>query len=401
MEVLINTHNRPLWFHEIVRPIASLIINPEYLPETDSGKKLTFRPFLTLLVYYYLKNIDSLRSLITHLKTENHVSKIGLFPVGLSTIHDCFHRYPIILFQNIYIYLLKTFPAFEIEEFKTLGRFVISDGSIFPIAVNQFWAEFRKRCKAVKMHLNFELNQMLPTCFLVTNGKHDERTSLRLMIQEAVTYIADRGYLSFDLFKDIIDESAHFIIRVRKNLHYQVKEQLKVQVIESVKYIFFQITDELVIFNSDKHQITYRRISFRTRKTLFILVTNRFDLTTYQIIRLYAFRWQIELFFRYFKRLLNGIHFINQSERGVTIQFYVILIINLLLLRLKQNLLKNVVSRNKHKTNKCNQEYFGNTEEFVNSIGNNIPSQLKIRKQEIQAIRNLLLKNFQLAFDFL
>jgi len=401
MEVLINTQKHSLWFHEIVKPIVELLNNPEYLPATDSGKKLTFIPFLNLLVYYYLKNIDSLRSLITHLKTENHVAKIGLFPVGLSTIHDCFHRYQVTLFQNIYSYLLRTFPTIEIEEFKTLGRFVISDGSIFPIAVNQFWAEFRKRCKAVKMHLNFELNQMLPTCFLVTHGKHDERTALRQMIQEAVTYIADRGYLSFDLFKDIIDKSAHFIIRIRKNLHYQVKRQLDVQLVESVKYIFFQVTDELVIFNADKHQITYRRISFKTRKTLFILVTDRLDLTTYQIIRLYAFRWQIELFFRYFKRLLNGIHFINKSERGVTIQFYVILIINLLLLRLKQNLLKNVVSRKKHKNNQFNQEYFGNTEEFVNYIGSNIPSQLKIRKQEFEAIKNLLLKNFQLAFDFL
>ena len=55
----------------------------------------------------------------------------------------------------------------------------------------------------------------------------------------------------------------------------------------------------------------------------------------------------------------------------------------------------------KDQTNQFNQEFFGTTEEFVKHIGSNIPSQLKIRKQEIQAIRNLLLKNFQLAFDFL
>jgi len=401
MEAIINTQKNPLWFHEIVKPITEIKKNQKYLPENDSGKKLTFTIFLDLLLFFYLKGFDSLRSLITHLKTEDHVSQIGLFPLGLSTIHDSFHRYQTSLFQKIYLNLLQTFPAIEIEEFKTLGRFVLSDGSIFPIAINQFWAEFRKRCKAVKMHLNFELNQMLPTCFLVTHGKHDERNALRQMIQEAVTYIADRGYLSFDLFKDIIDKSAYFIIRVRKNLNYQVKEQLKVQLKESVKYIFFQVTDELVIFDTDKHQETYRRISFRTQKTLFILVTNRFDLTTYQIIRLYAFRWQIELFFRFFKRVLNGSHLINLSERGVTIQFYVILIINLLLLRLKQRLSRKMISEKKQNNNQIKQEYFRTTEEFVNCIGGSIPSQLKIRKQEIQAIRNLLLKSFQFAFDFL
>jgi hypothetical protein len=401
MEAIINTQKNSLWFHEIVKPITEILKNQVYLPANDSGKKLSFTIFLDLLLYFYLRGFDSLRSLITHLKTEDHVSHIGLFAVGLSTIHDCFHRYQTSLFQKIYLNLLQTFPTIEIEEFKTLGRFILCDGSVFPIAINQFWAEFRKRCKAVKMHLNFELNQMLPTCFLVTHGKYDERNALRQMIQEAMTYIADRGYVAFDLFKDIIDKNAHFIIRIRKNLHYQIKEQLNVQLIESVKYIFFQVTDELVLFNADKHKIIYRRISFRTRKTLFVLVTNRRDLTTYQIIRLYAFRWQIELFFRYFKRVLNGIHLINLSEHGVTIQFYVILIINLLLLRLKQRLVRKIISKEKHKSKQIEQESFRTTEEFVKCIGCSIPSQLKIRKQEIQAIRNLLLKNFQLAFDFL
>jgi len=37
------------------------------------------------------------------------VEKIGLCPIGLSTIHDAFCRYQVALFKNIYIRLLRTF----------------------------------------------------------------------------------------------------------------------------------------------------------------------------------------------------------------------------------------------------------------------------------------------------
>lgn len=177
---------------------------------------------------------------------------------------------------------------------------------------------------------------MITTCFWVTPAKSDERKALAKHIEKTVTYIADRGYLCFDFFFKIVTQQAFFIIRARKNLKYHIKAQLTVQLIDAVKHIFFHVTDELVIFDADKHQQVYRRISFRTHQTLFVLITNRLDWSTYQIIRLYAFRWQIELFFRLFKRTLNAIHLINHSQNGITIQFYLILIVNLLLMRFKQ-----------------------------------------------------------------
>ena len=397
MEALINTEKETVWFHKITEPVLELLSNRIIIAEKDSGEKLFFSRFVTLLLYYYLQGIDSLRSLITTLKTDDNVEKIGLCPVGLSTIHDAFCRYQVHLFKGIYVILLQTFPVIQLEEFKELGRFIITDGSVFPMAIGNLWAEFRKSSRALKLHLNFELNHMIPTCFLVTSGKGDERHALSKMIEKAVTYIADRGYISFEFFKTIIDLGAFFIIRVRKNLHYQVKEQFPVLLKETVKFIFLQVTDELVQFDADKYQTSYRRISFRTRTTLFIIVTNRLDLTTYQIIRLYAFRWQIELFFRYFKRTLNGIHIIHNSQKGVTIQFYIMLITNLLLLRFKQDLLNGYLLQKKICAHPI---FFHSTEDFVKSIGDQIPKSFKITKQEMIAIRNFLLKSIQLALDF-
>ena len=57
---------------------------------------------------------------------------------------------------------------------------------------------------------------------------------------------------------------------------------------------------------------------------------------THEIILLYAYRWQIELFFRCIKRTFNAIHLWAHERNGVEIQFYLYLIVYLLLLSFKQ-----------------------------------------------------------------
>ena len=70
--------------------------------------------------------------------------------------------------------------------------------------------------------------------------------------------------------------------------------------------------------------------------TVYRLLTNRWDLSTFEVMLLYSYRWQVELFFRYFKRTLNGLHLLSTSRSGVTIEFYALLITILLQLHLKQ-----------------------------------------------------------------
>ena len=57
------------------------------------------------------------------------------------------------------------------------------------------------------------------------------------------------------------------------------------------------------------------------------------------------YQWKIELIFRFLKRTMNGIHLINHSQDGVTIQFYMLLIVSLLQLRLKQH---TMIQSNQH-----------------------------------------------------
>jgi hypothetical protein len=61
------------------------------------------------------------------------------------------------------------------------------------------------------------------------------------------------------------------------------------------------------------------------------LVTDRLDLSAEVIALLYRYRWQVELFFRWFKCVLGCKHLLAQSENGIRIELYAALIASLLI----------------------------------------------------------------------
>ncbi|MCP4627030.1 MAG: transposase, partial [bacterium] len=115
-----------------------------------------------------------------------------------------------------------------------------------------------------------------------------------------------------------------------------IKSQLDVVVPDKFLKFFSDISDAKIVFNNDKYEMIYRIINFTALGESYCLITNRFDLTTYQVIMLYAYRWQVELCFRFLKRTLKAIHLFAQNENGIQIQLYLYMIGYLLLLSFKQ-----------------------------------------------------------------
>jgi transposase len=203
------------------------------------------------------------------------------------------------------------------------------------------WAEYKKNCQAIKIHLCFELNRMIPVEIIVSNGNYSERKALLQMLKAGVTYIADRGYGAFYVYHEILLVHAHFVIRVKENVKKNVKKSLAVELPEKLTKLFKDVTDQIIQYKNDPYGHCYRLVSFQVGSEIFHLLTDRLELTTFQIIMLYAYRWQIELFFKFLKRTINGIHLIKNMENGVTIQFYALLIVALLELKLKQDINKD------------------------------------------------------------
>lgn len=61
-----------------------------------------------------------------------------------------------------------------------------------------------------------------------------------------------------------------------------------------------------------------------------ILLTNT-DLPPGIVAEMYRWRWQVELFFRWFKCILGCTHWLSQSRHGLTLQVYVALLASMLI----------------------------------------------------------------------
>ncbi len=247
------------------------------------------------------------------------------------------------------------------------------------------WSEYRKAKNAFKLHLSFELNRMIATEFLIGSGKSSERAFLEKVLEAGVTYIADRGYASFESIAKVIEAEAYFVFRVKDNLLYEVRQILEIAD-GGLPKCFRQVRDELVVFKSDKQQSVGRLIQFKVAGSYFPIVTNRTDVPTLKIIILYAYRWQIELFFKYLKRTLNGLHLLNHSQNGVEIQFYLMMTLAILLLKFKQDCQNS--EEKKQTAEETGEKNQASPSEWIRKIGEVFYESWKISKNWLLIVKN-------------
>ncbi len=329
-----NARDKHTTFDELNEPINPFLDQHERDHPPHHREKFHFVDFVKKLVYHFAKNCESGRQLMTDLETAPPELELG--EVKRSTFFDAFKRFPVVWFVNLLAFLLTTVMWQTIPELDALGKLYCIDGSIFPAIATMLWAEYTSTHRAVRLHFCLELNRMIPAHFLVDTGKSNEKKALLEMLEANVTYIADRGYLSFPLMAAIATANAFFIIRAKANLVYRRVERLHVTLPDTVSHIFQHVTDQRVRLTNAKDEPIYRLVTFDVGQEHYLILSNRLELTTFQIILLYAYRWQVELVFRFLKRSLNGLHLLSQSKEGVTIHFYALLITALLELRLKQ-----------------------------------------------------------------
>lgn len=331
---------QPTVFQELIKPVEDFVKEQNQRLPKHRNQKYHYDDFFHLLIYYCVSGSKSLKLLIqTQLNTGLLPAALGLRPVPYSTCQEAFERFSPQLFQEVFRHLLSRFSFKAVPELAALGTLYCMDGSLFPVISSMLWAEYTSKHQALKLHLCFELNRLIPVDFWVGSGNSSEREVLRTVLTAGVTYIGDRGYMSFALCHAVCQAQAHFLFRTKTNLVFNRVDTLPISLPAPAQDLFWQLTDERIAYDNDPSGNHYRLVQFHLGQETYCLLTNRWDLTTFQIILLYAYRWQIELLFRFLKRTMTGIHLIRHDRKGVTIQFYALMITTLLELYLKQQLL--------------------------------------------------------------
>lgn len=401
-EIQADTQKQPTVFSELLQPIQNFIENQNSNMPQHHNQKYCYLDFFVTLIYFFTSEFTSLKLFInTHLNKGLLPEGISLPAVPYSTFSDAFERFSPNMFREVFFYLLSSLQLKQIPELVALGTLYCIDGSLFPVISSMLWADYTSNKQACRLHLCFELNRMIAVDFIIGSGKSSERNALRKMIVKGVTYIADRGYMCFNLFNEIVGALSHFVFRVKENLVYSSLESLDVQLPAAVQYLFKNVTDTLIKCTNDPYNNTYRLVCFQICKESYYLLTDRLDLTTFQIIMLYAYRWQIELFFRFLKRTISGIHLVKNNQNGVNIQFYALLIVALLELNLKQKIAQKMEnSENQIPVHECNKKIDGqqktqdnpikDADMFFKMIGSNLKKYWKISIHWLSALRSLI-----------
>lgn len=189
----------------------------------------------------------------------------------------------------------------------------------------------------------------------VTDGNANERTVLRRFLTRDKVYVLDAGYSEYKLFQEIIDTGSSFVGRLRDNAAWETIEDRALRDTDKKAGVQRDMIvrlgckgkqDDLttnvwvieVFHKGDSLRPKASRVSsktktFRTTETdyTFYIVTNLTDIPAEIVALIYSDRWQIELFFRWFKCVLGCKHLLVISENGVSIQVYCALIASMII----------------------------------------------------------------------
>lgn len=190
--------------------------------------------------------------------------------------------------------------------------------------------------------------------FYIAQANSSENVSLKATIlaqskeEKNRIKVFDRGITARTTYDTFTNEGIQFISRISPSLKHDI--QSKNESGQSLP----ATTDTLTIVSDDwcqlygdkgkaaKHLVRIVVAQRTNTKEPIVFVTNSKNLTATEVATLYKRRWEIEVFFKFIKQLLNFKHFVSRSENGIQVVLYITLIAAILLIAfVKENGLTN------------------------------------------------------------
>lgn len=223
------------------------------------------------------------------------------------------------------------------------------DGTLLDALPKMAWALWKDdRHRALKAHIHYELLSGVPVSSTLTAARHHENHVLRTQLEAGRLYVLDRGYANYELLQEIRAAGSSFVCRLRDNSRLIVHEErplgenaLRAGVVRDalVEVGCRAATRHLVRIVEVRcrpyHKVCGRKTKYDrsgpcSGETL-LVVTDRMDLPADVVALIYKRRWQIEVFFRFFKHVLGCRHLVSHHPNGIELQLYAAIIACLLI----------------------------------------------------------------------
>lgn len=327
------------------------------------NRKLHYDEYVAyLLLYFFNPIVTSLRGLqqVSTLRKVHRALGLPRFSLGaFSEARNVFD--PDLLVPLIEGLAAEAGDLGDRPELSKLDRVLTAiDGTLLHALPKMVWALWLDdEHRAAKVHLEYNILKGVPTGAAITDGNGNERTVLRERLAAGKLYVLDAGYAEYALLAAIADAESSFVVRVQTKAAYEVVEERAVSPSahragvrrdvlvrlggadrpalhdRTVRLVELRVRDEAVLLGRKRRG---RRPDRKTKshrqprpEYTVLLATDLLDLDVELVTEIYRSRWQIELFFRWFKVVLGAEHLLAQSRNGVTLMVYCALIASLLL----------------------------------------------------------------------
>lgn len=257
---------------------------------------------------------------------KQHIAPPG--GLGKSTFFDALNSRGALQLMELFSALQKQARGLLPDMHPELGDLVAIDGSLIEAVASMHLATYREGNNKAKVHLGFSLNYSVPLALHLSSGKDAERPVVNQIIKQGQTGILDCGYQCHSCFDQWQREQKHFVCRIKKNTTLSILEQRPVA---DGGMIFLDTTGHLGQTKANKTELPVHVVAYRVGGKEYYIATDRFDLTAEEIAQIYKMRWDIEIFFGWWKRHLKVYHLIARSEHGLMVQILAGLITYLLL----------------------------------------------------------------------
>jgi hypothetical protein len=330
-----------------------------------ANRELHFDDYvLLILLYLFNPMIDSMRTLQKVSELPEIQARLGIKRFSLGSFSESCRVFDPSMLQSVVDQLAgDLLPVQRAALFKDLpGKLTLVDSTVIATLCTVAQAMFLplgdgRHTHAWRLHLQLDVDHHVPGAWEITGpkntGKSDEKSVLRRKLSAGHTYVMDRWYAQFTLWNDIKAAGSSYVCRVRDNSLYDVMEDrpLDAQAIEAgvisdqiVKIGLSKKPGEradhptrLICVTCTPHKKrgkSKQRGGGQTGPTsdgVLRIVTDLVDVPAHVIAFLYAYRWTIEVFFRFLKQTLGCRHLLSARLEGVQIQIYAAVICCLML----------------------------------------------------------------------
>jgi len=214
------------------------------------------------------------------------------------------------------------------------------DSTVVDLCLSLFpWAQHRRHKSAVKVHTQLDLRGNIPAFIRITGGqRHDVHFLDHVIFEAGAFYIMDKGFTDFRRLYHIHQQQSFFVIRAKNNLAFTRRGSRPINKNRGLR------SDQTIRLTGPKSSVFYpellRRIHYVDTELdkRFFFLTNNFNLSPWTIARLYKFRWQIELFFKWIKQHLRIKAFYGTTPNAVKTQVWIAISVYVLVAILKKEL---------------------------------------------------------------